>query len=258
MPSEQSETPSSIEHGLERVWGSLARLGLIVPTTNTVNEAEWAAMAPEGVTIHSARMSMHHFAEGESVNRLPTSIAEAIAQLTPAGVNCIAYGCTAGSMITPVEALPELMAETAGTPCTSTAAAMISALQHLKVSTVTIATPYIESLNAQNKAFFENHDIAVADIQGLGIGAGGAHEYSQLSRLPLERVKSHAIDTFRGAPAEALLLACTDMPSLPLLNELENTLGVPVISANTATLWDTLRRIGVKSLPGKAGALSDC
>ena len=30
-----------------RPYGWRARLGLIVPTTNTVNEAEWARMAPE-------------------------------------------------------------------------------------------------------------------------------------------------------------------------------------------------------------------
>src|SRR5690606_32966375 len=41
---------------LSHPYGWRARLGLIVPPTNTVNEAEWRIMAPEGVTIHSARM----------------------------------------------------------------------------------------------------------------------------------------------------------------------------------------------------------
>jgi hypothetical protein len=46
-----------------RAYGWRARLGLIVPTTNTVNEAEWARMAPDGVTIHSARTRFHAAAD---------------------------------------------------------------------------------------------------------------------------------------------------------------------------------------------------
>ena len=36
-----------------------ARIGVIVPPTNTVNEAEWLRMMPDGVTFHAARMPLH-------------------------------------------------------------------------------------------------------------------------------------------------------------------------------------------------------
>ena len=42
------------------------------------------------------------------------------------------------------------------------------------------------------------------------------------------------------------------MPTLPLLDRLENALGVPVVSSNTATLWQALRLAGVT--PALAGA----
>ncbi len=41
-----------MKDGYYRPYGWRAKIGLIVPTTNTVNEAEWARMAPEGVSIH--------------------------------------------------------------------------------------------------------------------------------------------------------------------------------------------------------------
>ena len=40
-------------------YGRRAKLGLIVPVTNTVNEAEWHQHTPRGVTVHSARMPLH-------------------------------------------------------------------------------------------------------------------------------------------------------------------------------------------------------
>ena len=40
-------------------YGFRAKIGLIVPPTNTVNEGEWARMVPDGVTVHTMRMALH-------------------------------------------------------------------------------------------------------------------------------------------------------------------------------------------------------
>ena len=40
-------------------YGQRAKIGVIVPPTNTVNEAEWNIMAPDGVSVHSTRMPLH-------------------------------------------------------------------------------------------------------------------------------------------------------------------------------------------------------
>ena len=38
-------------------YGWVAKLGLIVPASNTVNAHEWGLLAPEGVSIHTARVA---------------------------------------------------------------------------------------------------------------------------------------------------------------------------------------------------------
>ena len=43
----------------DRAYGARARLGVIVPPTNTVNEVEWQRMAPDGVSVHATRMPLH-------------------------------------------------------------------------------------------------------------------------------------------------------------------------------------------------------
>ena len=40
-------------------YGWRAKIGVIVPPTNTVNEAEWQLMAPAGVSVHTTRMPLH-------------------------------------------------------------------------------------------------------------------------------------------------------------------------------------------------------
>jgi maleate isomerase/arylmalonate decarboxylase len=239
--------------GQERIFGARARIGLIVPTTNTVNEAEWQQLAIEGVSFHTTRMPLHSAGEGE--DPVSPALRSALDQLTPAGLSCIAYGCTAGSMIQPVTALPEAMSELAALPCTSTAEAIVAGLGELGIHRVAVATPYHDALNAQWRTFLEDCDFEVSAIRGLGIGAGGAQEFTRICRLAMGDIEKHARDTFAAAPAEALLLSCTDMPTLPLLEKLEQALGVPVLSSNTATLWRALTIAGIDAALPQGGAL---
>ncbi|MFT7288199.1 MAG: maleate cis-trans isomerase [Halieaceae bacterium] len=212
---------------------------MIVPTTNTVNEAEWSQMCSKDISFHTARMSLH--GAQEDGDMIPAVLRDAMEQLRPAGVATIAYNCTGGSMVTPVESLPQAMTALAGIPCTSAVAAIVAALAHLGVKRVAVATPYYDAMNEQWKRILMGCGFDVTIITGLGIGSGGTHEFTQIAGLATAEVETLAVDTFHAAPADALLLSCTDMPTLPILPQLEESLGVPVISSNTATLWRALR-----------------
>ena len=45
--------------------------------------------------------------------------------------------------------------------------------------------------------------------------------------------------------AEAILLSCTDLATLDVIERLETETGKPVVSSNTATFWFALRRAGI-------------
>ena len=237
------------------VYGPRGRLGLIVPPTNTVNEAEWARMCPEGVTVHTHRMPLHPDSSSpEGAARLRADLGAAVAMLAPCGPDVIAYACTAGSMVTPAASLPEALTRETGQRCVTTAAAIVAALEALGVRRLAVATPYADALNAHEEEFLAAHGFEVLRLIGLGIGAGGPQEYIRIARTPLEAVAAHARAAMAPG-AEALLITCTDFPSLPLIAPLEAELGVPVVSSNQATLWAALRAAGLEdALPG-AGVL---
>ena len=51
--------------------------------------------------------------------------------------------------------------------------------------------------------------------------------------------------------ADALFVSCTALPVLPLIQKLEDTLGIPVLSSNQALIWESLENIGEnKSVKG--------
>ena len=49
-----------------------------------------------------------------------------------------------------------------------------------------------------------------------------------------------------GRKAEALLICCTDFNTVDAIEPLEETLGKPVVTSNTATLWASLRTLGIE------------
>ena len=223
-----------------------ARLGLIVPPTNSVNEAEWTRLMPGGVTFHSHRMKLHPAGDPALMPDLLAGI-ELLGQVRP---DAVAYACTAGSMTTPSAQMPDAASEASGLKVLTTSHALILALQALGAERISVATPYAKATNDHEVEFLAAHGIETLAIAGLGIGAGGPHEYVRIAQTPLAEVKAHALETFAPG-SDALLLACTDFPTLPLIEELEAELGVPVISSNTATLWAMLRACGVAdNLPG--------
>src|SRR3954447_9686169 len=75
------------------------------------------------------------------------------------------------------------------------------------------------------------------------------------TRKPAER--AYTVGRQADRPdAEAVFLSGTGMPTLAMLQVLEDDLGKPVISASSAMMWNTLRIAGVSSLGPATGACS--
>ena len=229
----------------QSVYSQRAKLGLIVPPTNTVNEAEWSRMVPEGVTFHTHRMKLHADTTSDAGKKaLLDDLEQVFAMLKQARVDAIAYACTAGSMINPVNSLPDELTARTGVKAVTTSASIIAALKTLGVTRLSVATPYADRLNEHETHFLEENGFVVDKLVGLGIGANGPHEYVRIAETPIEQVAAHARAGFVPG-SEALLITCTDFPTLPLIEQLETVLGVPVVTSNQATFWAMLRAAGI-------------
>lgn len=242
----------------QSTYSQRAKLGLIVPPTNTVNEAEWWRMMPEGVTFHTHRMPLHADTTSEAGRQaLHNDLDHSFSMLKQSRVDAIAYACTAGSMINPVHALPDALASRNGVQAVTTSAAIVAALQTLRAKRLSVATPYAKRLNDHETHFLEGNGFVVERLIGLGIGANGPQEYIRIAETPVEKVAAHARAAFVPG-SDALLITCTDFPTLPLIQLLEDELGVAVVTSNQATFWAMLRTAGIDDrLPSLGRLLAD-
>lgn len=236
--------------------GARANLGLIVPTTNTVNEAEWRRLLHGmDISLHVTRMALHLDATSQAGRQaLEADIEQAVKQLAAARPDVIAYGCTAGSMVSPLDALTDVMQTHCGRPCVATASALVYATRALGLKRVVVATPYHDALDRHEQRYLQSHGIVVASIRGLGLGAGGRHEFARIASVTPDELTAHA----RGAwqpDADGMLISCTDLATLEAVPRLEALFGKPVISSNLATLWRSLQLAGIDQPVQACGSL---
>jgi len=220
--------------------GWRARLGILIPSVNKTMEPEFYQMAPRGVSIHTARMTQR-IDTIEELLKMDDYAPKAASDLATADVDCIAFGCTSGSLLGGPGHNEKLLArikEVTNIPAITTSMAVVAALKELDIHSVCIATPYHDDINIKEKEFFESHGFKVLHIQGLSCDG------PETADLPAKKVYTHAKSAFRSG-SDALFLSCTDMPSLDILETLQADLGKPVVSSNTATMWMMLKQVGI-------------
>lgn len=220
-----------------------ARIGVIVPKSNTTNEVEFNRMKPDGVTVHFTRFALHTDPAADGFKAMLADTREGCEELRLCNVDTIAFGCTAASMACPPELLKATMQAVTPVPSTSTAQAINDALAAVGARKIAVATPYTDRMNQGIKGFLERSGFTVLAIKGLGLGET-PETTMRMSRVPPNEVYAHVKSVDR-ADAEAILVSCTDFGSLDVIAPLEAELGKAVISSNTATFRAALRGLGI-------------
>jgi len=224
--------------------GWRARIGVIVPPSNTTNETEFNRLKPDGVSYHFTRSPMHADPAADNYVTLLNDVDAAVSELATCGVDLMAYGCTAGSMACPADLLIGKMEEIGKVGSISTAGAILKALDALGASKISMATPYTDATNEHEKEFLAEHGVEVLAMAGLSLNSS-PEGIKKMSRVPPAEIYAHAKSVDRP-DAQAILICCTDFGSLDVVDALEKDLGKPVITSNISTFWASLRAAGIE------------
>ena len=127
-------------------------------------------------------------------------------------------------------------------PCSTTTPAFAVALKHLKISDVSIATPYIPSLTTAVASFFEKESYTVHAALSLPNTPSSNLEIAKSSS---RAIKSLVRQSVVPGKTQAVLVTCTNWPAAPFAAELEKELDVYVLDSVTVTLWYGLRMMGM-------------
>jgi maleate isomerase len=229
---------------------------MILPSVNTVMEAWYPRVVPDGVSFHTARIPLSP--QGEPLQLLEEMAKHEIAaakMLTDCEADVLMYVCTAATLMRgrdyDLELMKRLNSETSIRCCTVTHAILL-ALERFGVRRISIISPYPKEIDDRERAFFEDCGYEVLNMEGLGISNG--REMADPSPGEIYRFARSAC----RPSSEAMLISCGAMRGHFIADALERDLGMPVICSTTAMLWAGLRLGGVMDgIPGYGRLLGE-
>ncbi|MBC7803790.1 MAG: hypothetical protein H7Y16_07920 [Candidatus Parcubacteria bacterium] len=229
------------------LYGHRAKIGLVIPSNNTVIEPELWAMRPNGVTVHGNRI-LTRGNTPEGIVEMERSAERAVNELHAGQMSVMVYACLATSLVKGLswtrQVAAKITADT-GVRASTAATATFEALQELGIHRIAVASPYPERIQALLPPFIAEFGLELVSARNLGI-----QNSLELWKIPGAEVRAFARSV--DAPhAEALCIVATDLPTIGEIAALERELGKPVVTTNQAILWKALTLAGVPDpVPG--------
>lgn len=218
----------------------MGRIGLLVPSSNTTVEPEFYRALPRSVTLHTARLFLTRI----TPDSIPNMVSEMETQarlLASADVDVIVLGATAPSFLNGLGYDRELITkiqQATGKAATTTSTALVQAINHVGALRIALASAYDEKVNAIAASFLEASGIKVVAMKGLSLV-----DNLVVGRLGADTAYDLALQVDHK-DADAIVLSCTNWPSMDAIERIERATGKPVISTTQASIWAALRIIG--------------
>ena len=244
--NDRASTPGSFDSLASR-----AKIGVIVPATNTVVQPEMEAMRPAGVTNHVSRMllpprpydDMNQYRQALETEK--GGLEEALELLMKAEPHAVAHGHSIHSFRGNRElALAEqdrLEQLTGGIPFVTPSVAVLAGLEAIgRPRRLAVLTPYWPPADALIAEFFTACGFDVVATHGLqSKGPIAVAQFSaQQIMAGFEVLAAHS-------SAEVLVHVGTNLPVSAMTDQIEERFGRPLIGVNVATYWMALRRAGL-------------
>lgn len=217
----------------------LARIGLIIPSSNRLTEPQLRHFAPPELGIHVTRLQMTG-KWNRPLAALGDDIQRAAGALADAKCDIIVFHCTGHAMEEGPEGdarTRELIKRATGIEAMSTAAAIAEALAALNLKRLILLTPYDQDTNDHEIDYLRQLDITV--VHDVALALPGSDQY--LAEPP-ERWVALAVEHARDA-ADGYFLSCTNTTQIEAIDPIERRLGKPVVNSNQAVLWACVKRL---------------
>jgi maleate isomerase len=139
-------------------------------------------------------------------------------------------------------------------PVTSAVPSVITALKALSATKVMLVTPFTADMNAHIEKHLNN--------LGFTVFPGPAYDKDRKPGAGVEISPDELFQKVEASYAEhpetqAIYFQGATLDPLPVIQRLEDNLGVPVVSSNTAMIWNILSKLGAKfSIKGYGKLLS--
>ena len=232
------------------------RVGVLVPYANTNLEPDLHRFKVKNLNYYITRIA------GYEINKIPdeeqmkqmgeSDLTEALKLINGILPNAILYGCTSANLSQGLKFthdLEKLISKTCGCVAISASGALILAIKALNIKNIALASPYVKKINDLAIKYFLEAGLEVVSLSDTGKKLTN-YEQGNLSPEKIIKLACEA----DSKNCEAIVLPCTDIKAVEVINIIEDKIGKPVITSNQAMIFALLKSLNLKpdnSFPGK-------
>lgn len=218
------------------------RLGLIVLDTDETTERDCHNMLPADgeLMFYTTRVRTVNPVTVENLREHGPQLSTAVSLLLPdIQLDAIIYGCTSGVIAMGYDEV-ERQLNTAQrqisvvTPLT----AAIEAFRALSIKSISMLTPYTDSVNQPMRQFILGNGVEVSHLNSFYVESD-----VDIARIPGDAIVAAAHECYRK-DTDALFISCTALRAADQIEKLEIELGVPVLTSNQCAFWQAIRTAG--------------
>ena len=229
--------------------GWRGKIGIVVPSTNTIVQPECEPLRPRGVTNHIARITIKERpltsdqAFMEHVQAMRDGIGAATDQVMTSGPTHLIMGVALEAFwggVAAADAMQAELAARAGVGVSMGSTATVAALKRFGATRIAVLTPHQPRGDAMVQAYLAEAGFEVVRLTGLKCASPKAIGEVTAAQL---RDALRALD---GPDVDALVQVGTNLAAIEVAAEGERWLNKPVLSINAVTYWDSLRRMGIE------------
>lgn len=209
--------------------GEVPVVVLIALNRDLVIESDLHGMLGERVDLVTTRVPLREVGSLSALRDLAQELPAALDLMRSASPSVVSFGCTSGVAAIGAKELREKIGEVLpGVPVVDPLSRILDGLHELDVESVALVTPYGPQISRAVAGWLSEMGLnVVADVR---IDTSGVSHYAE---LPSHRIEK-AVEEGASHGVDGVVLACTDLRALDLIESLETRVGVPVITSNQA------------------------
>jgi len=220
------------------------RIGLIVPSSNTVMEPDFHRHLGHAGLVSTARIFLESVTREAEIRMLEEDLPKAAELIRTTAPDVVVFGCTsAGSLGSSAhdQAIGERIERLSGARAITVLQAVVSQLRNIGPRKLAVFTPYIEDLTRSVASSVAEAGFPPIKAAGMGIQVN-----LDIGRVTPEAIVAFVETQITGSSPDCIFLSCTNWRAIEAIEPLHKKLGIPVVSSNQAAI-DLVQQIISKS-----------
>ena len=229
----------------------LIKLGLIVLSSDETIEVEFRRMLPESCLLFQTRIHSAPEVTPDTLMGMKAGLVASAAMIpTSFNLDVIGYACTSGAtMIGPSIVATELQKVHPKTRVCTPITAVMRALDKMCAKKIGMVTPYIPDVSQEMRNLLIKNGFEISELVSFEVSTEAI-----VARITADSIKD-AVRAAAVAGADAVFVSCTNLRTVDVIYELEDELGIAIVTSNQALAWDMLTSAGISTaqsaVPGR-------